>query len=373
MRPARRGFFGTGWTFDWYHQQGVRVMKRWREKIKVRFRKDGTLTWPARIGILALSFIGGLLAAKCGRKPLISWLGENLQDNDVLQSAITLGLFGVIFGLGNWFIKNHDIRKQFKDTFMEKNELLFSNAVQALFDKSSVNDNTINIHGLKEIARLADKGWIEEDRINAVTAVKQDLSGADLNNAVLKGLNLKSVTLTEAFLEGVNLEGVDFQEADLSSAHMRGAILYNACLKGANLSGADLRGADLRGADLSHADLQGANLSGTKLRQTNLQGANLSGTDLRGADLRGADLSHADLQGANLSGTKPRQTNLQGADLRGANLSYADLQGANLSGTKLRQTNLGAASLQGALYDKFTQFPEGFDPERYGLRKKASG
>jgi uncharacterized protein YjbI with pentapeptide repeats len=39
-----------------------------------------------------------------------------------------------------------------------------------------------------------------------------------------------------------------------------------------------------------------------------------------------------------------------------------NLIGANLSGADLTGADLDCAVLQGALYDKTTQWPEGFDP-----------
>ena len=72
------------------------------------------------------------------------------------------------------------------------------------------------------------------------------------------------------------------------------------------------------------------------------------------ADLRGANLSGAKLYGADLS-----EADLRWADLSDANLSEADLYGANLCGADLRWANL-----YGARWDKYTTWPEGFEPPR---------
>ena len=98
---------------------------------------------------------------------------------------------------------------------------------------------------------------------------------------------------------------------------------------------------------------QGANLLGANLRGANLLGADLLGANLLGADLRGADLRGADLRGANLLGA-----NLLDANLRGANLLDADLWGANLRGANLRD----------ARADRWTRWPDGFDPKQAGVR-----
>ena len=89
---------------------------------------------------------------------------------------------------------------------------------------------------------------------------------------------------------------------------------------------------DMNKAVLSEANLSQGDLSGSNLRQTDLSGANLIYTDLREADLTDANLTGADLMGA---------------DLRDAILTGADLTGAG--------------------YNKFTQFPEGFDVKAAGM------
>jgi hypothetical protein len=54
--------------------------------------------------------------------------------------------------------------------------------------------------------------------------------------------------------------------------------------------------------------------------------------------------------------------NMSGADLSGADLSRADLSRANLTGA-----NLSRADLTGADADKWTRWPEGFDPAAKGV------
>jgi len=72
----------------------------------------------------------------------------------------------------------------------------------------------------------------------------------------------------------------------------------------------------------------------------------------RGANLRGANLRDAYLGGAYLYGA-----DLYGADLYGADLYGADLYGADLRGAYLRD----------AFANKFTRWPDGFDPAARGV------
>ncbi len=106
------------------------------------------------------------------------------------------------------------------------------------------------------------------------------------------------------------------------------------------------------GANLIRAYLTGANLGGA-----DLTGANLAGADLIRANLGGADLTRANLGGANLTRANLAGANLAGANLAGANLTGADLAGGNLAGANLTRANA----------DRFTRWPDGFDPVTRGV------
>lgn len=242
--------------------------------------EDGSLTWKSRLLILGSSLVVALVFAGFTFLMVMHYLSPSgseeiskgvFRGNDVFSSALVFAVFGVIFSFGNWLIKNDDTKKQFKDEFVGQNELLFSNAVRALFEKSSTGDNAVNIHGFKEVARLAREKLIEKDRIDAVTAANHNLRGANLDNALLKGLDLRFVQLWEASLERADLRGVDFRDANLVQTIMSGADLRNADLRRADLREANLIGANLRGADLRGARLledESSNLISAILRTT---------------------------------------------------------------------------------------------------------
>ena len=103
--------------------------------------------------------------------------------------------------------------------------------------------------------------------------------------------------------------------------------------------------------------MAGANLWGADLGDADLRAAYLGGANLRDADLRDANLRDANLRGAYLAGA-----HLRGAHLRGANLRGASLGGAYLGGASLR-----GASLRGASANRFTVWPDGFDPATKGV------
>lgn len=75
----------------------------------------------------------------------------------------------------------------------------------------------------------------------------------------------------------------------------------------------------------------------------------MKGLDFQHNNFFRQDLSHWFLVGANLYCTS---------------LYKANLRGANLGGAKLAWTNL-----RGALYNKYTVFPDGFDPVAAGMNK----
>ena len=107
---------------------------------------------------------------------------------------------------------------------------------------------------------------------------------------------------------------------------------------GVDLSGLYLGCADLNGADLYVADLTHAYLAN--------------------ADLTYANLPHATLTGANLNNANLYVATLYGADLHDANLAYANLYGAQ---------GWQSAHWHGATYNDATIFPEGMNPEKFGM------
>jgi hypothetical protein len=99
-------------------------------------------------------------------------------------------------------------------------------------------------------------------------------------------------------------------------------------------------------------NFQGRHLSGANLGWMNLAEANFRDADFYGANLSGASLKQADFSG---------KTNLAFADLSRADLTAVDLRGANLEGA-----NLAGTILDSAVYDEYTIFPRGFDPDTAG-------
>lgn len=196
-----------------------------------------------------------------------------------------------------------------------------------------------------------------------------NLSGTCLENATLVETNLSYTNLSGTDLRGANLRLANLSYANLSLTHIKlsypteaqkkniAVRLNRANLSESNLTGVDLAGAILNQANFSNANLTEANLLGTKSRNTNFTNCDLTLVELFLTDLGGANLF---------------QANLTRAKLSFANLAEADFTESNLCGTDLRCARIYRTVFCGAKYDDQTQFPDDFNPKKYGLKKVIS-
>ena len=130
-------------------------------------------------------------------------------------------------------------------------------------------------------------------------------------------------------------------------------------------------------ADFSLLDLRRANFSKCELDAVH----DLSDTNLRGADFTGADLywtfmyrsncEGSTFRGARLAGVVLEEANLRGVDFRDAYLSYDNLGGAtSVKDSDMTGAQLDGADLNGCRYNAQTVFPEGFNPDSFGMVKE---
>lgn len=170
----------------------------------------------------------------------------------------------------------------------------------------------------------------------------------------------------------------------LPEANLSGADLRFSCLDECNLNGANLSFADIRGASLQNANLRGTSILASDFRKSNLRGTDFGGckfnrlTKFKGAVydrttnwgeitaqgavelLRDGDYSRMDLSSVFLADADLRYAKFEGANLRMSTLFGCDLANAVLDGSDLR----------GAVFSRDTLFPEGFDVERSGARRR---
>ena len=135
----------------------------------------------------------------------------------------------------------------------------------------------------------------------------------------------------------------DLEKFNLSRANMRNTDMSDYALSDAKLINADLTLAKLIEVDLNCVDMSGARLWSTKLNNSYMVGANLSGANLTLASLNDTDMSEVILSGASLQ--------------------YANLSGANLSNAN----NWEDAKWNKAKYNNETKFPDGMNPEFFGM------
>lgn len=115
---------------------------------------------------------------------------------------------------------------------------------------------------------------------------------------------------------------------------------------------------------LSYSDFSGMNLSFINFSDKGLYGCDFSEVNLQGADLRDSDISDSILINANLG-----YAYLSGAVFTGADLTGAFLQGASLNEYN-SSSDIDEAHLLEATYNNDTIFPDGFYPEKHGMKFK---
>ncbi|MEM9568486.1 MAG: pentapeptide repeat-containing protein [Cyanobacteria bacterium P01_E01_bin.34] len=175
----------------------------------------------------------------------------------------------------------------------------------------------------------------------------------------------------ECNLGHANLQGADLSYTNLQRTNLQGAKLYRGGPHPASLEGANLQGANLQLADLRKVNLRGANLAGADLTQANLYGSDLRGANLEGADLRGANLDRAQLFASSPGSNSALQSAISLEDAsaiansQGTVVAAGDILSLMLSAN--RDSKALAVQLEGALFDRSTQFPDGFDPEKAGM------
>ena len=260
--------------------------------------ESGDWKWWFRFYLLVISLMVAVLSADL----ILQYLtGKDttvlLNEVPMFRSSFFVLVFTMVFSLGVWAIKTHDRKKEFRDTFVQKNEILFSNALQLLFRKENLIEKTI---GLKELVKLHKSGMIERGRIDAITS---------------SGLHLQEINLRGVDLGGTNFSNADFTGADFSAPFIKRTDdvhdYQNQKIYQKEERQPLDRAADLSNAVLINTSFIMANLRGVNFRNADLRGANLSGSvfacvDFRGANLSSANISHCNMNYTNFGdGTSP--------------------------------------------------------------------
>jgi BTB/POZ domain-containing protein KCTD9 len=213
---------------------------------------------------------------------------------------------------------------------------------------------------------------------------------SDARLKALEELNSLRASLRYQHFENIDLQGIDLCKGNLQDADFRNSILKHANFSEALLVNVDFRNADLTVVNFERANLNIAKLENADLSMAKLTKASLRGTDAKGANFRYSKMRKSDLRTANFQGA-----NFSGANLENSILVLADLRNAFILGTKLTNADLSYAKLSGAFYsdketlpevfeileklnfnyfgldnhDRYTIFPNGFDPQKAGMLK----
>jgi BTB/POZ domain-containing protein KCTD9 len=213
---------------------------------------------------------------------------------------------------------------------------------------------------------------------------------SDARLKALEELNSLRASLRHQHFENIDLQGIDLNKGNLQSANFRHSILDHA-----NFSEALLVNVDFTNANLIAANFERANLNISKLENADFSMAKLTKSSLRGAHAKGANFRYAKMGKSDLRTANAQGANLSGADLENSTLVFADLRNAFILGTKLTNADLSYAKLSGAFYsdketlpevfeilkklnfnyfgldnyDRYTIFPNGFDPQKAGMLK----
>ena len=157
-------------------------------------------------------------------------------------------------------------------------------------------------------------------------------------------------------------DGPSTQGANLSHANFTDSTFANS------LTDTDLTEAVFERAFLPNVQATGATLRQTsfkdavwplgRIAETTVDSVNFSGAIMTNHLFRNIQFVDTIFQDADLTLSHFVNASLANTDLRGANLS-----GANLTGATLSQTRFDGETT----YDRFTRFPEGFDPVAAGL------
>jgi uncharacterized protein YjbI with pentapeptide repeats len=134
--------------------------------------------------------------------------------------------------------------------------------------------------------------------------------------------------------------------------------------KNVNLKNANLKNVKFDGADMENTNFQGAILEGAFFWN-----GNFKNSDFTSADMKNAIVSKANFEGANFSDADLSVIIFNNTILENANLTNANLEHCYFKNTNLKGANLKDAKFRETIYNRNTIFPDGFDPEKFGLLK----
>jgi uncharacterized protein YjbI with pentapeptide repeats len=212
------------------------------------------------------------------------------------------------------------------------------------------------------------------ERVTALHAAGESLSGLDLTGADLSGLSLRGALLTGALLENADLSGADLTGATLSDAVLVRTTLTGATLRGANLTSANLSLAHCDDTDFSDSTLDGALFERTQFHQCKLRRASVERARFSQCRFDSVDFSEATLsdlafveqafQHVDFSRARIRKLALIQCTANHVRFAGADIQGMACIETSAAGIRFDRATLRQACFVKEGAFDERGDKVR---------
>ena len=181
-------------------------------------------------------------------------------------------------------------------------------------------------------------------------------------------------TSSEIKIEGAELSSLRSNKLNLSRAILKKSNLVDSKITNSYLSRIDLSDSFLNHADFSNSDLEESIFKNANLSFANLENTRLSGSDFTNAQMDYVNLKKSISSWREYTATEEmyevNEVNFENANFYGAMLENANLGGTNLCGVNLDEISFNEqTNFSRAKYNILTNFPNGFNPEKYKMEK----
>lgn len=256
------------------------------------------------------------------------------------------------------------INKNFSGKILSNIEFNYSKFIETNFSNATLNYSAMSS------VKIIDS--------NFQSAQLKDTS---LGNAEINSSNFENANFTSAYLYGASFDNVNLKNTNFSGANLGSAKFYNCDLEGTYLGRIvnesniiDFKNVNLKNANLKNVKFDGADMENTNFQGAILEGAffwngNFKNSDFTSADMKNAIVSKANFEGANFSDADLSVIIFNNTILKNANLTNANLEHCYFKNANLKGANLKDAKFKETIYNRNTIFPDGFEPEKFGLLK----
>lgn len=207
---------------------------------------------------------------------------------------------------------------------------------------------------------------------------KSDLSDVNLNGIIFLGdtrlfpvpETTEIINLNGLILNNVTIPlGPNFTNSNFKNIELIKSTLSHLNFRYSNFDKVNFLLAKMNNTDFAFSSFNGCNLSSVNLSNSNLCGSSFMDTNLNTAKLKGANLIGVDLSNAIflIPNHKALEKNLQGAYYNSGRVNEESKKQVDfISYTKCIDNRFFIGTTN-RFFIKATKFPEGFDPDKYGM------